>query len=768
MTISLIKKISLLAVSCATLLASNVAFSQQLEEIIVTAQKREQNLQDVTVSVTAVLGETLRANGIEKIEQLAQSMPALHISEAVGGDIIALRGLGPGNNPAFETSVGTQVDGFYYGRSRFSRLQFLDLERVEVLKGPQGAVIGKNNTAGAINITTAKPTDEFEGYVNIHHEFEGGEGELYEGAVSGTVIDDFMTARVALRYEDKDGYIFNTTTGTNDQSIDDLAGRISLLFEPSQFENFSALFQYAFAEIDRPGRHLQFRSCDTAALAFIAANGIDEDCTANTTRSATDKRTVGDSGGFEGVTTDAETLGLTLNWDLENFTLTSLTGYARYDYVDFINTSYTNNLAAFSADQTEDYEQFSQEFRITSNESVVFGGQSFDYIVGVNYLEHQLDTQVRLNIPFLAATRAVYAFQDGTTSSIFGRLDWHLNDAIDIALEARYTYEEKDGRHVQNPVAFLQGTVFGQDLIAPPAMNVAGVANVHDITDSVRESNLSPGVTVSWRPNDDWMLYGSWKKGFKSSGLDVNVNASQATALGRYKFNNEEVEAYELGAKITLLDGAARVNFTAFRNDFTDLQRATLVSTATFVVGNAADATTQGFEVDGQWALTDAFSVSGSLLLLDAEYDSFTDAGCTQDQLEVLPGGAMGAAAASCTQDLSGQPLEYAADYYFSFGAEYVWPMTNGLDLTGALLVYGEDEKFLAGDLDVNVLEDSFTKVDARLTLSSENNWDISLIARNLGDEQTSGFANDNSATSSFFSMTDPPRSLILQGGFRF
>ena len=745
------------------ILGCNVVFAQQLEEIIVTAQKREQSLQDVTVSVTAVQGADLRANAIDKIESLAQMMPSLHVSEGTGGDIIALRGLGPGNNSAFETSVGVQVDGFYYGRSRLSRLQFLDLERVEILKGPQGAVIGKNNTAGAINITTARPTDEFGAYVNVHHEFEGAEGELYEGAISGTVIDDFMKARVALRYENKDGFLTNTTLGTNDQSRDDIAGRVSLLFEPSQFENFSALFQFAFAEIDRPGRNLQLRSCSPVLLAQIVANGIDEDCTTNTTRSTSDKRVLGDSGGFEGQKTDAETVGLTLNWELENATLTSLTGYARYDGQDLIITSYTDDLTQFTANSNEDYEQFSQEFRITSNESLNFGGQSLDYIVGAYYQDNQIDSETFLHITFLQASRNQYAFQEGTTASLFGQLDWHVNDAIDVALEARYTYEEKDARHVQHPVSIYEGLVFGQDQIAPPGMNVAGVANIHDLTDSIRESNLSPGVTVSWRPNDDWMFYGSWKKGFKSSGFDHSLNGPQtATTLANFKYEDEEVEAYELGGKLTLLDGAARFNFTAFRNDFTNLQRSTLVGTASFAIGNAADATTQGFEVDGQWAVTDAFTVSGSLLLLDAEYDSFTTAGCTAPQLLAFAG------PGACTQDLSGKSLEYAADYYFSFGAEYVWPISNGLDVTGAFLVYGEDEKFLAGDLDPGTLEDSFTKVDARLTLSSEDNWDISLIARNLGDEQTAGFANDNNARASYFSMTEPPRSLVIQGGLRF
>ena len=413
--------------SIAVMIGSNVAFSQQdlaLEEVIVTAQKREQSLQDVPVSITAVAGEGLRANSIEKLEVLAQMLPSLHVSEAFGGDIVTLRGLGPGNNPGHETSVGTQVDGFYYGRSRLGRLQFLDLERVELLKGPQGAIIGKNNTAGAINITTARPTDELEGYVTFSEEFEGAEGETYEGAISGPVIGESLKARLALRYENKDGYLNNTATGGNDQSRDDISGRLSLLFEPSQFENFNALIQYSFAEINRSGRHLQVLSCSPALLGFIAANAIDEDCTLNTTRSTTDTRAGVPGNEFQ--RTDADTLTATLNWELENFTISSLTGYTAYDFVDTGNTSYTNTEAAFFVDIEEDYEHFTQEFRIISSQSQDFAGQSLDYIAGVYYQDNQIDSLVRLSLP----STSLWGYGPKCDASLASISRWHDSGCV--------------------------------------------------------------------------------------------------------------------------------------------------------------------------------------------------------------------------------------------------------------------------------------------------------------------------------------------------
>ena len=228
-----------------------------------------------------------------------------------------------------------------------------------------------------------------------------------------------------------------------------------------------------------------------------------------------------------------------------------------------------------------------------------------------------------------------------------------MNDNWDVAFEARYTYEEKDGRHVQFP-----SVLFGNDQVpGPGAGGPAGVFNEHDVADKIRESDFSPGLTIMWHPQDEWMFYGSLKKGFKSSGFDHNLGGTQAAASdGRFTYDNEDVVAGELGGKITLADGAVRVNVSLFRNEFDNLQRTTLVDTATFVVGNAASAVTQGFEADMQWRLTDALTVSASGLLLDATYDTFTTAGCTAPQILAL-GGSMSTEGANCTQDLSGKDL---------------------------------------------------------------------------------------------------------------
>jgi outer membrane receptor protein involved in Fe transport len=726
-----------------------------LEEIIVTAQKREESLQDVPIAIQAVLGEDLRADGIEKLENLAALVPSLHVSEAFGGDQIFLRGLGPGVNFGFEQAVGQVVDGFFYGRSRFSRLNFLDLERVEVLKGPQGAILGKNTTAGAINITTAKPTREFEAWVGGGYEVEGAEGFVVEGAISGPIVADTVAARLAVRHEDKDGFLDNEATGNEDQSRDDISMRASVLFEPG--DRFSALLQYAYADIDRPGRNIQVISCSPPLLNAIAALGLPEDCELNETRSVVD--THDGVPGFEGQQTEVSTAGLTLNWDFEPFTLTSLTGYAEYEYTDYGNSTYTA-IENFMVDIFEDYDQLSQEIRITSK-----GGGLYDYIAGVFYQEHDLDSSLSLHLGqvgpnLLNRNRLTQTFQEGDTLGVFAQFTWHLNEQWDLTLEGRYTEEDKEARSLQYPTAIY---TYGPQLPGPGSGGPLGVFNVHEVTASRSETDFSPGAVVKWLPNDDAMVYASVRRGFKGGGFDHQLTANQVQAEdGRFDFEEEEVIAYEIGAKLDLLQNTARLNLSAFRNEYDDLQVSSIIEAATFAVGNAASATTQGVEADFLWRPVEALTLSAVFAYLDAEYDEYVGE-CNVFQIDsgLCPTG---------SQDLSGETLQFAPDYSYAVSGEYVFALGNGLELIAQARVYGQDDMQLATDNDPNMIQDSYTKWDARLTLAHPGGgWHVSVIGRNLSDKTTVSFGNDvNPFRGSYWGMTDPPRTIVLQGTMRF
>lgn len=351
--------------------------SSVLEEVIVTAQKRTQNLQDVPTSITAVSGDMIRSEGIYQLEELSSRIPNVFLSEATSAsDHFVVRGISSGVNLGFEQAVGQVVDGIFYGRSRFGRAVFLDVERVEMLRGPQGAIIGKNTSAGAINITTKSPTREFEAWVSGGYEFEAEDGYTMEGAVSGPLANDLF-ARVALRYDDRDGYLKNVADGSEPQSREDFTGRLKLLWEPT--DAFDATFAYQHGDFDRAGRNQELSVCGPDILAIFDANNITDDCKLDYKANRLDVRNGVNTP--ETHTTEFDTVGVTLNWHWANHTLTSLTGYAQYDWHDKFDTDFTA-LELLGVDVTDDYEQFSQELRLTSA-----SGGRFDYIVG-GFFQH--------------------------------------------------------------------------------------------------------------------------------------------------------------------------------------------------------------------------------------------------------------------------------------------------------------------------------------------------------------------------------------------
>tara|TARA_R100000005_G_scaffold94720_1_gene73619 strand:- start:9600 stop:10319 length:720 start_codon:yes stop_codon:yes gene_type:complete len=217
-------KILPLAVACAC--AANAASAQMLEEVVVTAQKRSQSLQDVPISINAVSGEKLKEAGITRIADLQVYVPNLTMSEAAIGSNIYIRGVGSQVNQGFEQSVGTYVDGIYFGRPRQLRAPFFDLERVEVLRGPQSILFGKNSIAGALNLVSAKPTDEFEGSVSAL--LEPDHGELETSLVLSGPLSDTLSGRLALRYREMDGFIDNVAKGIDEMETEETVVRGAL------------------------------------------------------------------------------------------------------------------------------------------------------------------------------------------------------------------------------------------------------------------------------------------------------------------------------------------------------------------------------------------------------------------------------------------------------------------------------------------------------------------------------------------------------------
>ncbi|MEE8058108.1 MAG: TonB-dependent receptor, partial [Pseudomonadales bacterium] len=707
----------------------------------------------------------LHTHRVRNLQELSTTVPNFYVAESFLGDALYIRGVGSGqNNLGFEQAVGQVIDGFFYGRSRYSRLPFLDLQRVEILKGPQGALLGKNTTAGAINSTSNKPTDQFDTWVSTAYEFEVDKGYSVEGVVSGPINDKFK-GRLAIRYDDRDGYFTNTTTGADDVGVEDVMARASLVWQAA--DEIDVLFQYEYAELDHDGDNNQYAICDTTSdqdpgppvqnftSAFLAS--APDDCQLNYTRSGTSAQ---NGVNLEGKETNFDTFNVTIDWLRGNVLLSSLTGYSQYDYREYLDGDRTSIELLVPVDSSgtipefaEDYQQWSQEFRITSQ-----GSSRYAYIAGLFLMEKEQDTEYLLhfaNIAGSAVSRNVLTQEEGSTYAMFGQLTKHINKQWDLTIGGRFTYEKKEVSSRQFP-----SDLYTFNLQAC-GVTAAGACLTHDVSDDFDEEDFSPSIDVQWRPNSNTMYYGSVRRGFKAGGYVHLLVANQADAQTNLRFDSEEVTAYELGAKWQLGGGTAEINTALFYNEFNDLQLGGLIgATTSNIITNAGSAISQGVELEARWRITQQFFVHVLATYLDASYEDYSDAPCNDTQ----------GCAPGQTQDLSGKNLQFAVDKRAALALEYQWDLSKELTLTSFLLISYSSELPLQADLDPNLIQDEYVKADARLTLNDKSkDWELSLLVKNLDDEQTSYYGDDVPAQSgSYWRSIDAPRSVTLQGIFHF
>lgn len=735
------------------------------EEIVVTARKREERLQDVPIAVAVVSGDFVRDQNIQRLDELGKSIPNFALSERTGPGVIGIRGISSGANRGFEQAVGQVVDGFFFGRQRFVQAGLLDVERIEVLKGPQGALIGKNTTAGAISITTAKPTDKLEASASVAYEVEGAEGLSAEGVISGPLFVPNLKGRIALSMEDRDGWVYNLATNQYEPKVDNFTGRVSLQWEPS--ETVSLLGQWTHGDYRRDGSSNQVSFCDPAFTAFLQARNIAEDCQADLTRNVLNPKN--GQGNFEAFDTQLDTAGVTINWELGNHTITSLTGYAQMTYADSPDGDRTplEVLNTISSQPDEDYQQLSQELRIASPA----GGQ-FEYIAGVFVLhtEQDINNTSTTNLAAIGQSSAPFSNwiitdQKSDTYAVFGQLTWNWAEGWTVTVDGRFTYEEKAARQIEFPAFAYTLTPLPEPL--PPGLRT------HDISQDREEKDFSPGLTLKWSPNRDAMVYGTVRKGFKGGGFDAQANLSQADIVDNFQYGAEQVIAFELGAKLTLADGAIRLNAALFRSDFEDLQVSVVDNTSATTglvftrVGNAAKAVSQGAELDVTWRPLRNLKFLGALGYLDATYADYNGANCFRSQTV-----AQGCNALTGTQDLSGMPLIQTPKWAASMNTEYVWSLRNQLDIVGFVQGIYVDEFAMVEDRDPLMFQDSYWKFDASVTLrDADEKWSVSIIGRNLTDELTTMDGNDLPGVLPGFGyhrFVDPPRSIAVQARVSF
>ncbi len=676
-----------------------------LEEVIITATKREENLQNVSVSVTALSGDKISEAGLENLQDIATYTPNFYINSGQN-NFAYIRGLGTaGSNAGFEQSVGLYVDGIYYARSAYFGDLAFDMERFEVLRGPQGTLFGKNTVAGALNITSRNPSDD---------EAIGGELRLVGGNLDKRVVNASLTgklaenwsARLSLQDFARDGQLDNITLD------EDWGGKEqqNLRFKLRHADDVSNLTLMAeTVESDFTG---------IAQQEVLAANGFDADGDETERNVGYNDRELNN---FSAVYN--RVLG-------ESTQLTVIAGFSDTETENLFDSDFTGNDFA-SILSTEDYQQTSIEVRLASVES-----GEFEWLAGFFYFDSDVDINSDQSADFLVTVPVPPPAPPGTTAQVpfdstrsfntglttetlalFGQLTWNFNDDARIKLGLRGNTEDKTFDHQvadENRGVVTVAQAFGA--IEPEI--IAGLSDSRD------ESNVAPTFTAEYDFSDNVLSYFSINRGFKAGGFNAD-----ALTVGELTFDHEESTSLEVGIKSTLLDRRLYFNLTVFRTEFEDLQVNNFDGTR-FVVRNAAEATSQGVETELSWRASRSLSLGASIGYLDATYDRYRDAACTvaQSFADGNPGNL-------CTQDLSGETLTYAPELSASFSGQYVAAFDSWDLVLGADINYNDEFRY-STDLDPVDTQDAYALLNARVSVQDNNDlWSVAVVGRNLTDE---------------------------------
>jgi outer membrane receptor protein involved in Fe transport len=716
---------------------------------------------------------------------------------------IYIRGIGSGLNQGFEQSVSTYADGIYRGRGHQSRIPFLDLARVEVLRGPQPILFGKNAVAGAVNLVSARPTKEFEGYVRGWYDFELNE-TVADAVLSGPLTDTFG-ARAALRTRSADGYVKNVTLSREEPQRSETSGRLTLDWKPS--ERLDSSLRLEAGRFNNVGRQIEiFGETPSANPAFggltysqIAAggalplvglpNGLPQGTSASASNNVIDYLR-----SSQGDTSDLNTkeAGLTVNYTFANMlTLTSVTGYSGYDLNETCDCDFTG-ATVFNAGVQEQYSQFSQELRLASPKDNRFAwiGGAFYQRYDLNESDYLYLPSNSLAIPVLSlnpalgptaairqANAALFANaanprvfeQTSKLKSAFFQGTFHVSDSFRVTAGGRYSSEDKTGLRVTTLNAGLGGPLLPAATY-PLFGAVLGIVP-HSLTGQRSENNFSPLVNAQWDFREGSMAYVSASRGYKSGGYDARSNkppVAGGTPLtsGTFEFKDEQATTYELGVK-SRINGQVEINADVFYTDYKDLQTSAFDGAIGFTVGNGS-AKIKGVELEGRWQATPHFRLSGSLATLNFEWTSYFG----QCAFGVTPI-ATGPNAGNC--DHAGESNQLAPKTTGMLSAQYDWSVSESMVVHAVLDATYSSSYLLALNLDPNATQSSYTKINARLELAGNGGrWGVALVGRNLTDKTTLSYAGDTPLASklftarSYYGFVDQPRSVALEARYRF
>ncbi|MEG3126127.1 TonB-dependent receptor [Sphingomonas sp. GB1N7] len=698
-------------------------------DIVVTAQKRSELLRNVPISVAALSGDQLAQSNIARMTDLVAVVPNLTLSLAALQPITFVRGFGTTGSFSFEQAVGKFVDNVSYGRDFDGRYPLYDLERLEVLKGPQVLLYGNSSTAGAINISTRKPGATFEADGSVAYEFNARE-VLTQGGLTLPIAEN-VSLRVSGIYQRlAKGWIHNTLTNEDEPTYRNFGGRAILRIEP-----VSAVEILLKVEVNRT-QQLGSTAQPITQGVLPAAQFTDP--------LLDDNRAVS----YEGApffTRDQnainfETYQGDVNWTVGSGTLTSTTAYRKVRAGNTETGAFQRPLLTLSSGQR--YNQFSQELRYAGTAG------AFDFIAGGYFERNNAHVFVPTNLNLGAIGAPVPPFarvttydQRASSYSPFGQLTYRLTSDLRISAGARFTVVRKTTDQALFGANFIPNISFAttreqveaasNPAITPLIRNVLG-GTVHAFTGiRTREEHFQPQVVAQYDFAPRNMAFVKYVKGDKAGGVDATYTGTAVAASpAQAQFAPEKAVSFEGGIKGLVLNGKLEYALTAYTTTFTDLQTSAFVGTVLFVT-NVGRARTRGVEFEAHARPVTGLSIDGTANFQNAKYLSFPNAPCTVGQTPLPP-----AAAVPCSQDLSGAPTPFNSKYSGSFGVRYELPVSDFRLLGGWNILYRSRYNTSTNNDPLGNQKGLFT-LDAHLDLKPRQGlWTLSLFGRNITNEK--------------------------------
>ena len=648
-----------------------------LEEIVVTASKSGAvSIQDIPVSITAFTGNNLKESNLVDVNAISDFTPGLQLSANANIAQITIRGIGSNTTlSGGETSSTIQVDGVYMARPSGALFEFMDVERIEVLRGPQGTLYGRNATGGTINIITNTPGNEFE--------FDGGVSYgthnylRVDAAVRGPLIKDKLMVGLAAQMTNMDGFIKNEFP-TAKKDIGE-KGRFhmrgKLRFVPS--DSVDVLLAVDYTSIDEAPNYY---------AKPLLALGMGESVFADllTTSVGFDPIYVHEDIGFSGkIEVDMS----------DHVSLTSITAYRDSEMSISADLDATDIPFLRTEPLPENQDQFSQELQLN------YTSENFDFISGLFYFKENVDSYFYLKIFSAGIAQLQGRAAETSALGVFGQGTYRFNDKLSATVGIRYSSEDKTG--IASGGLYLLDETVLLDYENPP--------------EKIEANIWTPKFGFDYKLNDDTMLYVSATRGYKAGGFNFISNPAEDGSFGP-----ETVWSYEFGMKSTFADGRATLNLSAFQMDYNGLQVIEFLGAGNERVRNA-NAKTKGIEAELATMPVEGFTLAGTLALLNTKYDS------TFISLDPIAG---------VTIDANGNYLNNAPKLSGSIVAQYETPVASGtLTLRGEVSFKGEH--FYSPSNNNLERQASYGLMNARVAwLSPDERWEVSLNGRNLGNKK--------------------------------